>query len=97
MVRCSLVFAQQLLGLGKNGDALIAISTTGNSENCVLAATLAKAMGVKVIAMTGANESRLSRLADVSIRVPETETYKVQELHLPVYHAIAAALEEEFF
>ena len=93
----SLVFAQQLLGLGKNGDALIAISTTGNSENCVLAATLAKAMGVKVIAMTGANESRLSRLADVSIRVPETETYKVQELHLPVYHAIAAALEEEFF
>ena len=93
----TLVFAQQLLGLGKEGDALIAISTSGNSENCVYAATLAKAMGVRVIAFTGSSESRLSALADISVKVPETETFKVQELHLPIYHAIAAALEQEFF
>lgn len=93
----ALVFAQQLLGLGHSGDALIAISTSGNSKNCVLAATLAKAMGIKLIALTGAPKSKLSALADVSVRAPETETFKVQELHLPIYHAIAAALEKEFF
>jgi D-sedoheptulose 7-phosphate isomerase len=93
----SLVFAQQLLGLGKKNDTLIVISTSGNSKNCIYAATLAKAMGISVIAFTGAPESRLSAIADVSIRVPETETFKVQELHLPIYHAIAAALEREFF
>lgn len=93
----SAVFAQQLFGLADAGDVLIAISTSGNSENCVLAATLAKTMGVSVVSMTGKKESRLFALGDVTIRVPETETYRIQELHLPVYHALCAMLEEENF
>lgn len=90
-------FAQQVLGLAKPGDVLIALSTSGNSANCVAAAEVMKAVGGKSIAFTGANESRLSQVCDVTIRVPETETYKVQELHLPVYHALCAAIEEEMF
>ena len=90
-------FAQQVLGLAKPGDVLIALSTSGNSANCVAAAEVMKAVGGKSIAFTGANESRLSQVCDVAIRVPETETYKVQELHLPVYHALCAAIEEELF
>ena len=90
-------FAQQVLGLAKPGDVLIALSTSGNSANCVAAAEVMKAVGGKTVAFTGANESRLSHACDVTIRVPETETYKVQELHLPVYHALCAAIEEEMF
>lgn len=90
-------FAQQVLGLAKPGDVLIALSTSGNSANCVAAAEVMKAVGGKSIAFTGANESPLSRVCDVAIRVPETETYKVQELHLPVYHALCAAIEEVLF
>ena len=90
-------FAQQVLGLAKPGDVLVALSTSGNSANCVAAAEVMKAVGGKSIAFTGANESRLSQVCDVAIRVPETETYKVQELHLPVYHALCAAIEEELF
>ena len=90
-------FAQQVLGLAKPGDVLIALSTSGNSANCVAAAEVMKAVGGKSIAFTGANESRLSQVCDVTIRVPETETYKVQELHLPVYHALCAAIEGEMF
>ena len=90
-------FAQQVLGLAKPGDVLIALSTSGNSANCVAAAEVMRAVGGKSIAFTGANESRLSQVCDVTIRVPETETYKVQELHLPVYHALCAAIEEEMF
>ena len=90
-------FAQQVLGLAKPEDVLIALSTSGNSANCVAAAEVMKAVGGKAIAFTGANESRLSQVCDVAIRVPETETYKVQELHLPVYHALCAAIEEELF
>lgn len=90
-------FAQQVLGLAKPGDVLVALSTSGNSANCVAAAEVMKAVGGKAIAFTGANESRLSQVCDVAIRVPETETYKVQELHLPVYHALCAAIEEELF
>ena len=90
-------FAQQVLGLAKPGDVLIALSTSGNSANCVAAAEVMKAVGGKTIAFTGANESRLSQVCDVTIRVPETETYKVQEMHLPVYHALCAAIEEEMF
>lgn len=92
-----MTFAQQLSGLGKKGDALICISTSGNSKNCVNASVVAKAMGISVIGLTGLRESKISEKSDVSIRVPETETYKVQELHLPVYHALCAMLEEEFF
>ena len=90
-------FAQQVLGLAKPGDVLVALSTSGNSANCVAAAEVMKAVGGKSIAFTGANESRLSQVCDVAIRVPESETYKVQELHLPVYHALCAAIEEEMF
>ena len=90
-------FAQQVLALAKPGDVLIALSTSGNSANCVAAAEVMKAIGGKTIAFTGAKESRLSVVCDVTIRVPETETYKVQELHLPVYHALCAAIEEELF
>ena len=90
-------FAQQVLGLAKAGDVLIALSTSGNSANCVAAAEVMKAVGGKSIAFTGERESRLSAVCDVAIRVPETETYKVQELHLPIYHALCAAIEEELF
>ena len=90
-------FAQQVLGLGRAGDALMTLSTSGNSENCVAAAEVMKAVGGKAIAFTGARESRLSAVCDVTIRVPETETYKVQELHLPIYHALCAMLEEDLF
>ena len=90
-------FAQQVYGLGNPGDALIALSTSGNSANCVNAALVAKAKGLKVISMTGAGGGKLATLADAAIRVPETETYKIQELHLPAYHALCAAVEEVLF
>ena len=93
----TVVFAQQLYGLAKAGDVLIAISTSGNSENCYLAAIPAKAVGIPVVAMTGSKESKLSDISDVTIKVSETETYKIQELHLPVYHCLCAMLEEETF
>ena len=90
-------FAQQVYGLGRAGDVLIALSTSGNSANCVNAALVARAKGVKVIALTGSDGGRLASLADAAIRVPERETYKVQELHLPVYHALCAGLEDVLF
>ena len=90
-------FAQQLLGLARAGDVLVAISTSGNSRNCVLAVTLAKAMDVRTVALVGEAGGRLAGLCDVSIRVPACETYQVQEFHLPVYHALCAMLEEELF
>ena len=90
-------FAQQVNGYGREGDVLLGISTSGNSKNVIYAAITAKARGMKVIGLTGAKESKLSELADVCIRVPETETYKVQELHLPVYHCLCLMLEEDFF
>lgn len=93
----ALVFAQQLYGLGKKNDVLLTISTSGNSKNCVYAAVTAKVLGIKVVSLTGANESKLSNISDATVRVPQIETYKVQELHLPVYHCICAILEEEFF
>ena len=92
-----LAFAQQVLGLAKPDDVLIALSTSGNSANCVAAAEVMKAVGGKTIAFTGKSASRLSEVCDATIRVPETETYKVQELHLPVYHALCATIEEELF
>lgn len=92
-----LVFAQQVNGYGKEGDSFLGISTSGNSMNVLYAAVTAKSRGLKVIGLTGHNESKLSKLADVCIRVPETETYKIQELHLPVYHALCMMLEEHFF
>ena len=90
-------FAQQVYGLGKPGDVLIALSTSGNSANCVNAALVAKAKGMKVISMTGEGGGKIGELADAAIKVPETETFKIQELHLPVYHALCAAVEGELF
>lgn len=92
-----LCFAQQVNGYGKDGDVFLGISTSGNSKNILYAATVAKAKGLKVIGLTGERESGLSAMADVCIRVPQKETYKIQELHLPVYHCICLMLEETFF
>ena len=89
--------AQQTYGLGQAGDCLLVLSTSGNSKNCVLAVEVAKAKGMQTLAFTGEKESLLSKACTVTVRVPETETYKVQELHLPIYHCLCAMLEEEFF
>lgn len=89
-----LIFAQQVNGLGKAGDVFLGISTSGNSKNVLYAAVAAKSKGLKVIGLTGQNENRLETFADVCIHVPETETYKIQELHLPVYHCLCLMLEE---
>ena len=91
------VYAQQVLGLARPGDVLITLSTSGNSANCVAAAKVMKAKGGRSIAFTGSAPSKLSEVCDVAIRVPETETFRVQELHLPVYHALCAAVEEDLF
>lgn len=92
-----LTYAQQVKGLGDAGDVLIAISTSGNSKNCGYAAITAKAMGLKVVGLTGIGGGMLGQIADVTVTVPEKETYKIQEYHLPVYHTLCAMLEEEFF
>lgn len=92
-----LVFAQQLYALANPGDALLVFSTSGNSGNVVKALMLAKVLKVVTIAMTGSDGGKCAELADTAVRVPETETYKVQELHLPIYHALCAALEEDFY
>ena len=92
-----LIFAQQINGYGKKGDVYFAISTSGNSKDILYAAVVAKAKGLKVVGLTGARASKLIEIADVCIRVPETETYKIQELHLPVYHCLCMMLEDRFF
>lgn len=91
------LFAQQVYGYARSGDILLAISTSGNSKNVIEAAKVARAKGVKVIALTGISESKLSLLADVCIRVPRKEVFRAQELHLPVYHALCAAVEADLF
>lgn len=92
-----LVFAQQVYGYGREGDTFLGISTSGSSPNVLYAAVTAKARGLKLIGLTGESGGRLADYVDVCIRVPETETYKVQELHLPVYHCLCMMLEERFF
>ena len=92
-----LCFAQQVNGYGKSGDSFLGISTSGNSRNILYAATVARAKGMKVVGLTGKNCSKLSEYADVCIQVPQTETYMVQELHLPVYHCLCLMLEDAFF
>lgn len=91
------VFAQQLYGFGRPDDVFMGISTSGNSKNIISAAIVAKALGIKIIGLTGQNGGELSILADVSIIVPEVETYMIQELHLPVYHCLCLMLEDKFF
>lgn len=92
-----LIFAQQVNGLGRAGDVFLSISTSGNSKNILYAAVTAKSKGLKVIGLTGQKENQLEQIADVCIHVPEIETYKIQELHLPVYHCLCLMLEEKFF
>lgn len=91
------VFAQQLYGYGRPGDVFLGISTSGNSKNVMSATVVARALGIKVIGLTGAKGGELASVADVTIRVPETETYMIQELHLPVYHCLCLMLEDRFF
>lgn len=90
-------FAQQVNGYGKEGDVFLGISTSGNSKNILYAAVVAKAKGMKVVALTGAKDSKLSQIADVTIKAPETRTYRIQEYHLPIYHCLCLMLEERFF
>ncbi len=92
-----LCFAQQVNGYGNDNDVFLGISTSGNSKNVLYAAVTAKAKRMKVIGLTGQKESKLSETADVCIRVPKTETYMVQELHLPVYHCLCLMLEKSIF
>ena len=92
-----MMYAQLVYGYAKKEDLVIGLSTSGNSKNVVNAIELAKCMGVSTISMTGEKESSLLELSDVTIRVPATETYQVQEYHLPVYHHLCAEVEKKFF
>lgn len=92
-----LMYAQQVNGYGKAGDVFLGISTSGNSKNVMYAAVVAKAKGMKVLGLTGSKGGQLAEIADVAVKVPEMETYMIQELHLPVYHALCLMLEEKFF
>ncbi len=92
-----LSFAQQVLGMGKEGDVLLGISTSGNSKNVIYAVNLAKALGLKTIALTGKSGGKLKAAADVTVAAPAEETYKIQEYHLPIYHMLCIAVENEFF
>lgn len=92
-----LVYAQQVLGYGAPGDTLLAISTSGSSTNVIRGVIVAKSMGLQTIGLTGSSGGSLKDLADVTIRAPSNETFRIQEYHLPIYHLLAAMLEEEFF
>lgn len=92
-----LAFAQQVLGLGNRGDVFLGITTSGNSKNVIYAAEVAKAKGMTVIGLTGDCGGRIADICDVCIKAPQTETYKIQECHLPIYHTLCLALENEFF
>lgn len=96
-VEPSMLYAQLVYGYAGEHDLFVGLSTSGNSKNVVNAAQVAKSLGLRTLALTGQKESELSRLCDVTIRVPETETYKIQELHLPVYHDLCARAEAVLF
>lgn len=91
------VFAQQLYGFGRRGDVFLGISTSGNSKNVMSATVVARALGIKVIGLTGKTGGELANVADVAVVVPETRTYIIQELHLPIYHCWCLMLESRFF
>lgn len=91
------VFAQQLFGFGRPGDVFLGISTSGNSKNVMFATVVARALGVKVVGLTGAKGGELSTVADICVKVPSDETYMIQELHLPIYHCWCLMLEDKFF
>ena len=92
-----LSYAQQVNGYGKPGDVFLGISTSGNAENVMYAAVSAKAKGMTVVGLTGKDGGKLAGIADAAVIVPEMETYKIQELHLPVYHALCLMLEHRFY
>lgn len=92
-----MMFAQLVYGYAKPEDLVIGLSTSGNSKNVVNAIEVAKCLGAKTFSMTGMGGGKLNEISDVTIKVPETETYKIQEYHLPVYHYLCAAVEKEFF
>jgi D-sedoheptulose 7-phosphate isomerase len=92
-----MVFAQQVYGLGKPGDVLLAISTSGSSKNICNAVIVARAFGLKTIALTGKSGRDLAPLVDVAIKVPSDDVVEIQELHLPVYHWLSTELEAAFF
>jgi len=92
-----ITFAQQVYGFGKEGDVFLGISTSGNAQNVIYAAAVAKVKKLKVVALTGSGGGKLKHYADACVCVPETETYKIQELHLPVYHTLCMMLEDYFF
>ena len=91
------VFAQQLFGFGRPGDVFLGISTSGNSKNIMNATVVARASDIKVVGLTGVKGGELASVADVAVKVPETETYMIQELHLPIYHCWCLMLEDKFF
>lgn len=91
------VFAQQLFGYGRKGDVFLGISTSGNSKNIMNATVVARASDIKVVGLTGAKGGELAKVADVAVKAPETETYMIQELHLPIYHCWCLMLEDHFF
>ncbi len=93
----SFIYAQQVIGFGKQGDVLFGISTSGNAQNVVDAAITARAKGMTVIGMTGETGGKLNSLCDILINVPEERTSFVQELHLPVYHTLCLMIEYHFF
>ena len=92
-----LSYAQQVNGYGKPGDVFLGISTSGNAENVMYAAVTAKAKGMQVVGLTGKDGGKLAGIADAAVIVPEMETYKIQELHLPVYHVLCLMLEHRFY
>lgn len=92
-----LCYAQQVYGYGKKGDVFLGISTSGNSKNILYASVVAKALGMKLIGFTGTEGGELAKIADIAVKVPENETYKIQELHLPIYHCWCLMLEDRFF
>lgn len=93
----NVMFAQQVNGYGKFGDVFLGISTSGNSKDIIYPTVVAKAKGLVTIALTGKSGGKLKELADIAIVVPENETFKIQELHLPVYHALCLEIEEYFW
>ncbi len=96
-VSSELCFAQQVMGYGRKGDVLLLISTSGNSRNLLYTIPVAKALGIKVLALTGKDGGRLAGLSDAAIIAPQQETYKIQELHLPIYHCLCLMLEDTYF
>jgi len=93
----AVAFAQLTFALGNKGDALLAISTSGNAQNVLNAVMIASTMGIKTIGLTGASGGKLNCLCDIMIRIPSEDTYAIQEYHLPIYHALCAMLENELF